>query len=219
MPGRVHVDEERGDRFVVRGSRRAGAGEQHAPRRVLREAGPHLLAVDDPLVAALLGARGQGRQVAAGAGFGEALAPGLTARQQPRHHLRGEFGSRVVDHRRRQHLEHRVRPGLVEPAADDLLADDGPQDRGPAQPARRFRPPVAHPARVVQRAQHAQSAAPGGRPASGRRAAASGRSRRARLRDPDRNSAVLGMSAAAVIRLRACRSRAAGRSRGRRCAG
>ena len=47
-PGRVHVDEERGDAAVARLGR-AGAGEQHAPVGVLRQARPHLLAVDDPL--------------------------------------------------------------------------------------------------------------------------------------------------------------------------
>ena len=39
-------------------------------------------------------------------------------------------------------------------ATDDLLADDGPQDRRPAKTTGRFGPAVPHPARVVQRAEH-----------------------------------------------------------------
>jgi len=120
----------------------------------MRETGPYLLAVDHPLVAALLGAGGQGRKVAAGAGFGESLAPGFATGQQQGHHLGGEFGSGVVDQRRRQHFEHRVRSWLIESAADDLLADHGPKDHGSAQPACGFGPAPAHPARVVQRAEH-----------------------------------------------------------------
>ena len=190
MPG---VSMSTKNAVMPRGSAfpRAGAGEQDAAGGVLGEARPHLLAVDHPVVAPLLGAGGQRREVAAGAGFGEALAPLLAARQQPRHHLGGQFRTRVVDHRRGQHLEHRVRPGLGQAAADDLLADDGPQDRGPAEPARRLGPAVAHPARVVQRAQHPGELRADARPASGR-----GRRRQVVLvepgsADPARNSAVL----------------------------
>ena len=148
--GTVHVDEEGGDA----GMTGSGPGQQNAPRRVLGEAGPHLLPVDHPVVTTLLRAGRQGRKVATRAGLGEALAPGFLARQQQRHHLGGQFGRRVVDHRRRQDLEHRVRPGFVEAAAHDLLADDRPQDHGSAEPARRFGPAPTHPARVVQRAEH-----------------------------------------------------------------
>jgi hypothetical protein len=45
---------------------------------------------------------------------------------------------------------------MVDPAADDLLADDRAQDVRASQPACRFRPSVTHPARVVQRLQHAK---------------------------------------------------------------
>ena len=45
---------------------------------------------------------------------------------------------------------------MVDSAADDLLADDRAQDLRAAEPARRFRPSVAHPVRVVQRLQHAK---------------------------------------------------------------
>ena len=128
-----------------------GAGEQDASGRELREAGPHLLPVDDPVVAVLGGAGGQRRQVAARARLGKALTPLLATAEQPRHHFCGEFGWGVIDHRGREHLEHRIRPGFGETAADDLLADDRAKQRGPAQPADFDRPAVAHPIGVVQR--------------------------------------------------------------------
>ena len=46
---RVHVDEQRGD-APVRRLERAGPREQHTPLRVLRQAGPHLLAGHPPPV-------------------------------------------------------------------------------------------------------------------------------------------------------------------------
>ena len=45
---------------------------------------------------------------------------------------------------------------MIQSAADDLLADDGPQDRRAAEAAHRFRPAVTHPVRVVQRAENAE---------------------------------------------------------------
>ena len=53
-----------------------GAGQQEDVVGELGLGGPHLLAVDDPLVAVELGPRLQRGQVAAGVGFGEPLAPG-----------------------------------------------------------------------------------------------------------------------------------------------
>jgi len=128
----VEIDEEGGDRLVVGSVRVAGSGQQDAAVRVLGETRPHLLAVDDPLVAALHGTRCQRRQVTARARLGKPLAPLLFAAEQSRHHLGGQFSGRVVDHRRCQHFEHRVRPRLGQPAAHHLLADDGPQYRSTA---------------------------------------------------------------------------------------
>ena len=54
-----------------------GARDEHAPLRVLGAARPHLLAGHHPLVAVLDRARLQRRQVRAGVGLGEALAPDL----------------------------------------------------------------------------------------------------------------------------------------------
>src|SRR4029453_11088267 len=63
---------------------RVGAHHQDAPLRVLREAGPDLLAGHDDFVAAPLAPRAERGQVRAGAGLGEALAPELLAAQERR---------------------------------------------------------------------------------------------------------------------------------------
>ena len=78
--GAVHVDEQEGDALVLR---RVGIGahQQHAPVGVAREAGPHLLAVDDEVVAVEHGARLQRRQIGAGVGLGESLTPDLVGRR------------------------------------------------------------------------------------------------------------------------------------------
>ena len=52
-----------------------GAGHHEAPLRPVRQRGPHLLPVDDPLVAVEHGRRRHVGEVAAGAGLGVALAP------------------------------------------------------------------------------------------------------------------------------------------------
>ena len=56
-----------------------GARQQQAPMRLVRRGGPHLLAVDHPLVAALVGARDGARHVGAAARLAEQLAPGVLA--------------------------------------------------------------------------------------------------------------------------------------------
>ena len=127
-----------------------GAGEQHASGGELREAGPHLLPVDDPVVAVLDRPGGQRCQVATRAGLGKALTPLLFTAQQQRHHFRREFWRGVVDHRRREYLEHRVRPRLGETATHHFLADDRAQQRRPAQPPDLDGPAVSHPVGVVQ---------------------------------------------------------------------
>ena len=61
-----------------------GARQQDAVVRVVRARGPDLLAVDDPVVALLLGAGAQARDVGTAGGFGEQLTPDLFARGQRR---------------------------------------------------------------------------------------------------------------------------------------
>ncbi len=70
----VHVDHEPGDALVFRGVG-VGAGGQHPEIGLVPHGGPHLLPVDDPLVAVALGPTRQPREVRTGAGFGEQLAP------------------------------------------------------------------------------------------------------------------------------------------------
>ena len=124
MPGRVHVDEERGDAAVPRVGR-SRSREEHAAVGVLRQAGPDLLAVDDPSstrvrgVALGRGAAAQRRQVAPRARLGEALAPDLGAREQAGDDLGGQLGRREVDEGGREHLDQRVEPGIREVAPRD----------------------------------------------------------------------------------------------------
>ena len=66
----------------------------------------------------------------------------------------GQLGGGVVDHRRRQHLGHRVDAGLDEAARGERLAEVGPQEGRPAQAADPFGPAPPHPARVVGRPLH-----------------------------------------------------------------
>ena len=147
-PRGVHVHEKRGDAAVARGD----AGEQHAARRVLGQARPDLLAGDHPGVAARGRPRAQRREVTSRAWLGESLAPLLTAAEQQRDHLGGQRRPRVGDHRRGEHLDHRVDPGLGQVAAGDLLAEHRPEHGRPAEAAHPRRPAVPHPARVVESA-------------------------------------------------------------------
>ena len=73
-PGWLHRHEQVGDALVL-GRVRVGAGEQEAVVGVVALGGPHLLAVDDPLVAVEHGRRLQAGQVGARVGLAEALAP------------------------------------------------------------------------------------------------------------------------------------------------
>src|SRR6185312_7191342 len=56
-----------------------GADDQETVVGIMRARSPDLLAVDDPVVALLLGAAAQARNVGAGRRFGEQLAPDLLA--------------------------------------------------------------------------------------------------------------------------------------------
>ncbi len=107
--GSVHVDDEVGQALVL-GHVRIAARQQQAPAGAMRQAGPHLLPVDDPVVAVGHRRGGQPGEVGAGAGFGEQLTPdvlggGQRAQQLPFHLV----GLRVLAHRRRRHpVPHRV---------------------------------------------------------------------------------------------------------------
>ncbi len=79
--GRLHVEQEPGDALVLR-SLGVGPGEKEAPLRVVGPRRPHLLAVDDPLVAVGHSGGAQRRQVGSGSRFREQLAPDLLAGEQ-----------------------------------------------------------------------------------------------------------------------------------------
>ena len=59
-----------------------GAGDEHPPLGEVGEGGPHLLAVDDPLVAVAHGPGGEAGDVGAGARLAEELAPDLLAGEE-----------------------------------------------------------------------------------------------------------------------------------------
>ena len=80
-PGSVHRADEVRDPLVLR-ARRARCGPAGSRVGLVGVAGPHLLALDHPLVAVELGPGGQRRQVGAGAGLAEQLAPDLLGGQQ-----------------------------------------------------------------------------------------------------------------------------------------
>ena len=73
-----HVEGEVGDALVL-GHVGVGPGQQHAEVGVLAARGPHLLPVDDPLVAVLDGPGLQAGEVRARLRLAEELAPGLLA--------------------------------------------------------------------------------------------------------------------------------------------
>src|SRR5947208_440340 len=81
--GERHVDEQTTDTAVA-GYRGVGADEQLAPVGQVPEGGPDLLAVDDVVVPVPYGGGGQRRQVRAGVGLREPLAPDVVAPQHPR---------------------------------------------------------------------------------------------------------------------------------------
>ena len=66
----------------VLGHVRVGAHDEQAPAGDVGQGGPHLLAVDDPLVAVAHALGRQAGEVGAGAGLGEQLAPDLLAGEQ-----------------------------------------------------------------------------------------------------------------------------------------
>ena len=77
--GLVDVEHEVGDALVLRDVG-IGAGQEHADVGDLRARRPHLLPVDDPLVAVTHRRGGEAGEVGPGAGLAEELAPRLAAR-------------------------------------------------------------------------------------------------------------------------------------------
>ena len=79
----VHVDDERGDALLALRRIGIGAGQAQAPVGELRVGGPDLAARDAIPTLVAYGTGGQRRQIAAGIGLAEQLAPQLAGREDP----------------------------------------------------------------------------------------------------------------------------------------
>ena len=82
----LHVEDEIRQALVLR-LVPIGARQQQTPMRLVRAGGPHLLAVDHPLIAAELGARHRAGHVGAAARLAEQLAPDVLAGQDAQQEL------------------------------------------------------------------------------------------------------------------------------------
>ena len=218
----VHVDEERRDRLVFVAPA-PGAGEQDAAVRVLREAGPHLLAVDHPR-------RRHAARRAWSATRGRCPSP---VRRSPGTTSPGPTAAAAPSRRRVRAARSRSSSGSALRASSTARGRRVGGRRPPRRrsragsSARRVRPRIRASPSASSPRRRAPSApgraAPDARRASGRRAAGSGRCSSSQATSCDRNSATVSNSVPAVRRLvirpPAGRSRAGGRSRARRCAG
>ena len=134
-PGRVHVDDEVGEALVLLGLG-VGAGQQHPEARRVGEGRPHLLAVEDPLVAVAHGPGGQAGHVGSGARLGEQLAPDLLAgEQRAQIALPLVLGSRGQDGRSGHAVPDRVArwPAIGAPACAQPVGDQRLQLPGQTQ--------------------------------------------------------------------------------------
>ena len=136
-----------------------GAGQQHPEVGVVGAGVPHLLAVDDPLVAVELGAGGQPGEVGAGARLAEQLAPRVLAGERSgagtaRCSVVGAVGSRIVGAARPMPVPSGSadRADGAELAGDDVV---GPRRQAPPVPL--GRPRRHRPAGVEQPSRQARS--------------------------------------------------------------
>ena len=98
-PWRPHVESKVGDAFVF-GLVRVGPSQQHGPLGQVSERGPHLLAVDHPLVTVTDGRRSQRRHVRPGPWLRKQLAPPFRSAHQWRQQMAlGGFLRPLVDRR------------------------------------------------------------------------------------------------------------------------
>ncbi len=116
--GLLHRHQEVGDAGVL-GGVGVGPGQQEDVVGSARLGGPHLLAVDDPLIAVQLGLRREAGQIGSRVGFAEPLAP----------------GDRAVEDARDELLLLFLGPPLQKGGADQRVAEEvGPQRRpGPGE--------------------------------------------------------------------------------------
>ena len=128
-----------------------GARDEHAPLRLVGERRPHLLAGHDPVVAVAHGARLHRRQVGAGLGLGEALAPDLLGGEDRLQVALLLLLGAVRDDRRPAHGQAEHVGELGRPRAHDLLVEDRLLDQRGAAAAVLLRPGEPRPAGLVQR--------------------------------------------------------------------
>ena len=129
---RLHVDEEIADPAVP-GRRRVGPHQEVDPVRELRARGPHLLAVDDEVVAPIHRAGPQTCQVRAGPGLGEALAPDILGGEDAGQEAPLLLLPPPLDEGRAGHADARVARQDGGPGAEALLVvDDLLHEGGPA---------------------------------------------------------------------------------------
>ena len=123
----LHVDDEVGQ-AVVLACLWVAAGEQQSPSGDVRLGGPHLLAVDRPLVAVALGACRKRGEVGPCPWFAEQLAPDLVAHERGAQEPLLMLLATERDDRRRRHadaheIDRRVGrgTGALQAVVDDLL--------------------------------------------------------------------------------------------------
>src|SRR3954470_19766705 len=136
----MHVDDHHRDALVLRGVR-IGAHRRESLAGLVRTAGPHLLAVDEPPALGADGAGLDARGVRTGSGVTEQLTPDellpKRRRDEPLHLLRG----RVLDDREQVPAGDAVRRPLDAGGRELLLDDELLDGAGVAAP----RPgPVRH---------------------------------------------------------------------------
>ena len=131
---RSHVDEEHREP-VVSGGVCVRADEQEAAVRDVRERRPDLLPVHDEHVVLHARLRAEGREVGAGLGLREALAPDLVGGEDRGEEARALRVGAVRDDRRPRHPETDHADVRRCAGADELLVGDGLEDRGEPSPA------------------------------------------------------------------------------------
>ena len=148
---RVHRHQHDRDALVLRRVG-IGAAEQEAEVGVVGARGPHLLAVDHPLVAVAHGTGGQGRQVAARAGLAHPEARGDLAAQDRQGVVADLVLGAVVEDRRRHDAEALHVGGAGHLRLGQLLDEHERLDRSGVAAAALGRPARHEPAGVEHRA-------------------------------------------------------------------
>ena len=140
--GRSHVDDQHRDPAVLRPGV-VRAGQHAAPARELPPGDPGLLPAEHEVVAAVLSAGSQRREVGAGVGLGEALAPDLVGGQDRRDVPAPLLVAAEAQQRRPEHVEADDVRELRRAGGRELLVDDDLLGGRPAAAAELERPGAA----------------------------------------------------------------------------